>query len=205
VLRQLTQRAGFTVLEARPVHPVPLELEPTDSLTCVARLPESLAQQMHDTVRRWPGADAHYVYPAATLHVTVLNLARIDGDDEAVSRVAGILAGTRPLSLRLQGFGVSSHSVYVRVLDPAGDLGALRRRLVAVTGRRPRWHLRRLAFVNVVRYRSAAAEVLLRAASSTQLRPVDLMVDRVELVRTDRLFSTAGTSFLRTVDLSRRP
>jgi hypothetical protein len=104
-----------------------------------------------------------------------------------------------PISLVLKGFGATSHSVFLRAYDPGGGLDALRRRLLDVTGGRPEWPRRRLGFVNVLRYRSADVSGLLRQVRSTQLGPIDLRVDRAQLVRTDRLFSPSATSVLQDV------
>lgn len=199
MLRLLTQRTGFALVEARPVHPLPLPADGATSLTCLVRVPEALAEQLHETVRGWPAAEAHHVYRADALHLTVLNLAGIDGDAAALARAQQIIHRSAPLSLLLNGFGATSHSVYVRAYDPSGRLGALRRDLLDVTGGRPEWPRRRLGFVNVLRWRSADMSGVLRAVRSAQLGPIDLRVDRAQLVRTDRLFSPAATTVLQEV------
>lgn len=199
MLRQLTQRAGFALLEVRPVRPVPPPPEAATSLTCLARLPEGLAQRVAETVRAWPGAEAHHVYPASALHVTVLNLAGVDGDDHALVRVTDVLARTPPIPLVLKGIGATSHSVFVRAFDPSGALVDLRRSLLELTGARPAWPLRRLGFVNVLRYRSSDVDGLISDARATRFGPAELVLDRAEIVRTDRLFSPSATTVLRDV------
>jgi hypothetical protein len=202
--QQIAQRAGHTLLQARRLRPVPLADDPERSLTCLVRLPPALAAKVHDVVRDLPGAGAHYVYPAETLHVTVLNLRELEGAADGLGVVADVLAGTAPFPLVLDGFGVTSHSVYVRALDPTGALVGLRRRLLAVTGAAPPWPLRRLAFVNVVRYRSPDAAVLAKAARRTTLRLGDFQVAYADVVRTDRVFAPDSTTWVDRLPLNGR-
>ena len=199
MLRRLTQRAGFALLEARPVSPVPLPAERWTSLTCLARLPDDVADRVAETVRGWPGAEDHHVYPATALHVTLLNLGEIDGDDDAFAHVIELLAQTRPVPLVLKGIGVTSHSVFLRAYDQTGRLGVLRRQLIGVTGGRPEWPRRRLAFANVLRFRSIDAAPVINAARATRFGPAEVVLDRAEIVRTDRLFSRPATTVLREV------
>jgi hypothetical protein len=166
-------------------------------------LPSPLCHRLEATVRTWPGADAHHVYPASTLHVTVRNIATIGQSEDALNQVVGLLETAPPITLVLSGFGATSHSVFVRVFDRDGSLVALRKRLVPLTGASPLWQRRRLGVVNVLRYRSPEAGALVRAATSTRFGPAELVLDRAEIVRTDRLFSAGSTTMLRQVAFRR--
>lgn len=199
MLRRLTQRAGFAVLEARPVRPVPQATDAWTSLTCLARLPDELARDLASTVLLWPGAADHHAYPANRLHVTLLNIDDVDDDPDALDRVAEVLTRARRVSLVLNGIGVTSHSVFVRAYDADGSLDDVRRSLIDVTGSAPDWPRRRLAFVNVLRFRSTAAASLVAAARTARFGPAELVLDRAEIVRTDRLFRPEVTTLVREV------
>jgi hypothetical protein len=197
VLRRVSQQAAFALLQAREQRglrrgALRLELgEP--SVTCVVRLPAALALPVQQVVRTLPGVEAHYVYPASDLHLTVLNV----GDGAALDAIAGVLRQTAPFVMRLGGLRQSPHSVYVRAFDESGQLQALRHRLMAVSGTRPSWPRRRLGFVTVVRYLDADVAQLGAGVRELHRRPFGVLeVTAVEVVRTDKVLSAAGTSLL---------
>jgi 2'-5' RNA ligase len=172
------------------------------SVTCVVRLPAALALPVRQVVRTLPGLERHYVYPASDLHLTVLNVA----EGAVLDAVAEVLHQTAPFAVRLRGLQQSAHSVYVRAFDDSGQLRALRRRLMEVTGLRPSWPRRRLGFVTVVRYLDADIAQLGPAVRELHSRPFGMLeVTAVELVRTNKVLSADGTSLLtRTVLAGRR-
>lgn len=197
VLRRFSQQAAFALLQAqeqRGLRRGAVLLEQGEpSVTCVVRLPAALALPIQQVVGTLPGVERHYVYPAADLHLTILNI----GDGGALDAVMDVLRRTPPFPVRLRGLQHSQHSVYVRALDESGQLRALRRRLMDVSGRHPSWPRRRLGFVTVLRYREPDIAELAPAVRELRLRPFGLLqVNAAELVRTNRVLSADGTSLL---------
>jgi hypothetical protein len=197
VLRRPVQQAAFALLQAQERRRLPhgattLQLgEP--SLTCVVRLRPVLALPIHQAVRSLAGVERHYVYPAADLHVTLLNL----GASTDLDAVAAVLGRTAPFAVRLHGLQLSRHSVSVRAFDDTGALHAVRRRLIEVTGARPAWPRRRLGFVNAVRYLSQDVQQLTEAVRDQRARRFGVLeVTVAEVVRTDKVLSADGTTVL---------
>jgi 2'-5' RNA ligase len=165
-------------------------------------LPAALALPVQQVVRGLPGVERHYVYPASDLHLTVLNV----GDGAALDAVTDVLRQTAAFPVRLRGLQQSAHSVYVRAFDDSGQLQALRRRLMDVAGIRPSWPRRRLGFVTTVRYLDTDVAQLGPAVRELHSRPFGVFqVMAVEVVRTDKVLSAAGTSLLTRTLLAGRP
>jgi hypothetical protein len=205
VLRQSAQAAGFLLASAAGRHPVTLldELPAERHLTSVVRLPPALATSVTDRVRTLPGGEQHYVYPATDLHLTVLNLDPVV-DDEQLGAVATILRETPTFSIRLHGLALSQQSLSVRVYDASGALVALRRRLAAATPCQPSWRRRYLGFINVIRFRSPDVSVLAAAVKVARRTSFGVMtVERVDIVRTNKVLSVAGTTTVDSVALLR--
>ena len=176
-------------------------------LTSVVRVPAGLAQTLADATHALPGAAGHYLYPHGDLHLTVLNVdaARQPRLAERVEAVAAALAPAAPFPVVLAGLGVSRWSVYARAYDPAGSLWRLRAQVADATGSRPPLPLRLLGFVNVLRFVRPEVGELLAGLAPMRRVPLGVFdVAAVEVVRTDRVLSAAGTEMLRRVVLAGR-
>jgi hypothetical protein len=203
MLGRVSQQTAFALLrvrERRELARGAVVLQPgLSSVTCVVRLPPVLAVPIHQVVRGLPGVKQHYVYPAADLHLTLLDL----GDLRALEEVTEVLRRTAPFRVQLLGLQQSAHSVYVRAFDDSGQLQAVRHRLMGVTGTRAQWPRRRLGFVNVVRYLDADVAGLGPGVRGLQARRFgELEVGVAEVVRTDRVLSAAGTTLVRRTPLA---
>ncbi len=212
VWRQVVQGAGYALLQSRELRRMAHGVTPLDTavgdryLTSVVRLPLPLADSALAAVRRLPIGDHHYVYPAADLHLTILNL---DGSDVAVRErvrlAAEVIRVASPFRVDLRGLGVSSQSVYAKVYDNTGALWALRGRLAAATACPASLPVRLLGFVNLIRFRSTDVIRLTAEVSALRrLRLGSLEVRTVEIVSTDRLLSEAQTMILQRVGLGSR-
>ncbi len=209
VLRQLVQGGGFVLLQSRELRraargATAIYPEVGDRyLTTVVRLPLRLANCALSAVSQLPTAENHYVYPAADLHLTVLNLDRSDRTvPERVQLAAEALQVASPFAVTLRGLGISSQSLYAKVYDNAGALGALRRRVAAATDSRASLPVRLLGFVDLMRFRSTDIARLTAAVRALRRLPLGtLQVRTVEIVSTDRLLSRAETTMLQRVDL----
>ena len=91
--------------------------------------------------------------------------------------------------------------MYVRAFDPTGGLWALRTRVARAVGLLPPLPLRLLGFVNLLRYRHPRVERLLAAVDARPTVPASFSPDRVQVVRTDKVLSAAGTDVLADVRL----
>ena len=209
---------GVEVLDLGAVGGGAAGAAPAGHLTSVVRVPADLGEALAAATRALPGAVGHYLYPAGQLHLTVLNLDGLNLDGRPLGRsplgaVAAVVGRAAPFPVLLAGFGVSRTSVYVRAYDPTASLRRLRTRLVRATGCRPPLPLRLLGFVNVLRFSGFDVRELLAGLASIRDRgPAsgiratpgprgELAAREVEIVRTDKVLSPAGTVLLRRVAL----
>jgi hypothetical protein len=138
------------------------------------------------------------------MHVTVQNLdglALPDGEQPAA-----VVAAHPPFRLTVRGLGVAPGAVFALALPGDATLGSLRTGLGSLpAGRRPRIG-RGLGHVNLARFSGPVTTGLL--AELARMGGQDFgsfTVEEVELVRTDRLLSPAGTTTLARIRLSGRP
>jgi 2'-5' RNA ligase len=214
-----TQRAAMAVqqvlhaaLQAREQRRlksggVPFVADPQHRhVTSVVRLPTALAHGIADATARLPGMAGHYRYPAADIHVTVLNLdPTYRGRHDHVAAARRVLERAGPFELDLRGFGISAHSVYVKVYDRSGELRRLRSRLARATGCPAPIARRWLAVANVARFAGTDVAELAAAITDTRAATVcgRLEATSIEIVETDKLLSSAATDLLYRVGLSR--
>jgi 2'-5' RNA ligase len=210
MLRQRAQAFAYAALYARerhrPSRPVLLDLAggPIHS-TSVIRIPVELAAPLVEAVQMLPGAEQHYLYPAADLHLTVMNLDHVAAAalPETIANMNALLAETASFEVRLRGLGTSSRSIYAQAFDCSGSLSRLRRELRHVIGGREPMALRQLGFVNVARYLKPDVELLREAVHAARhLQFGGVQVTAVEIVRTDKVLSGEGTSVLSSVSLA---
>jgi 2'-5' RNA ligase len=168
-------------------------------LTTVVRLPPGISEPLAETasslVAVQPG---HYLYPPASIHLTVLGLADRPGVEDAVARILG---RHRPFEVEVGGLNVSLHTVFAELYPRGPGLRALRGDLRAAEstehGRASRWLRRRLAHANLVRFAAPVdPRLIARVASLRRHGFGSFEVVEVELVRADKVLSAAGTHTL---------
>ncbi|MDT3438933.1 MULTISPECIES: 2'-5' RNA ligase family protein [unclassified Pseudofrankia] len=218
--REISQRARFGALRAveswrlRRGHAIPWHAEegPRAFLTTVIRIPETVGDRLREAARPAAGAGGHHLYPAASLHVTLINLDR--HADVPVARVEQVLAdcvsAAPPVVFDLWGLAVARNTIYVQAYArPARAVPWLRASILRRLDPDRREGPPRgaaLAFSNVVRFRStdiAAAREVTRAHRADHFGSFSL--EAVELVRTDKVMSAAGTETLAVFPARRRP
>jgi 2'-5' RNA ligase len=210
---QLVWLAGYARLRLtagrRAFELPPQGLAAADHLTTVVRVPDDVAAALGAAQERLRRLDPrHHYYPPQTMHLTVANL---DHMPAGVSdRIGPVLEGLRPVDVLVRGLGVSPTTVFARVLPKDSGMRELRNRLAELApkplrpslGDRAMLHL---SFVNVVRFRGPVSAALLREVVRLRAAPVGrFSITEVELVRTDRLLSDAGTQLLQRFPLGAR-
>lgn len=126
-------------------------------LTLISRLSD-LAEALHQTLAplRLDHPRQHH-YPAGDLHVTLVNLDHIAGDERAVTAVTAAARNVGPLHLLFAAPSVSRQTVYLPGVEITGQLRRLRRQTRAAAGVRPH-PLDRvrddLVFANLVRFQA---------------------------------------------------
>ncbi|MBL7489845.1 2'-5' RNA ligase family protein [Frankia sp. AgB1.9] len=180
---------------------------PRAYLTTVIRVPLDLAERVRAAALPAAAArpDGHYLYPADALHITLANLDRYA--DLPLERLAETLADrvadAPPITFTLRGLAVARHTVYVRAYaQPAPALLALRASILRELGSEPpRQEPLRIAVSNVVRFRCADLTAVLPAVRAHRNACFgSFPLHRVELVRTDKVLSAAGTELLAAFD-----
>jgi 2'-5' RNA ligase len=180
---------------------------PRAFLTTVARVPLDLAGRVRAAALPAAAArpDGHYLYPADALHITLANLDRYA--DLPLERLAETLAdrvaGAPPITFALRGLAAARHTVYVRAYaQPPSALLALRASILRDLGTGPpRQEPLRIAVSNVVRFRCADLTAVLPAVRAHRNACFgSFPLGRVELVRTDKVLSAAGTEILTAFD-----
>ena len=173
-------------------------------LTTVVRLPAEIAERLVEAgsrlARMQPG---HYLYPAESIHLTVLALADAPGVEREVEAVLG---RRRRFAIDVRGLNVSSSTVFAELHPRGPGLRALREELRSVESHEhpaaSRWLRRRLAHANLMRFTgplrpSALAELRsLRRASFGSFE-----VGEVEVALTDKVLSRQGTRTLGRIQL----
>jgi hypothetical protein len=170
-------------------------------LSAVARLPAPVAQAVAAATARLRARDpGHHYYQPATMHVTVLNL---DGFDLAgrLPELRAAIGACGPVGLTVRGLNLSPGTVFAQGFLDDASLPALRRRLARLHAPAGRW--RRPAIANVVRFAAPpSAAFLAELAGLRRLGFGRATLTEVEVVRTDRLLSPAGTELVERVRLA---
>ncbi|MBI5090723.1 MAG: hypothetical protein HZB15_18185 [Actinobacteria bacterium] len=190
-LPAVAQAAAMSMLTvaSRPAIRRPHRLPPIGTpslLTTVLRLPGTWDQAQSAYA-------GHYVYPPGTVHLTVASLDGASRDtDEAISEL--VPRRLPAPTFTITGVGCSPGTVFLRCIhdDAFAELRAEVRRAF---GRPPDRHpagalFGRLSYANVVRFDGPAHW---RAVSFESRR---VTCDVLEVVRTDRVLSPAGTVVL---------
>jgi 2'-5' RNA ligase len=179
----------------------PAGIEAANHLTTVVRVPADMATILtaaQARLKRWDSS--HYYYPPTTLHLTISNLDHVTSSFR--DQVSTVLEGFRPFDLLVRGLSVSPTTVFAQALPEDSAVQELRRRLWA---REPKPLLpelvsramRHLCFINLVRFRGPVSSELLTEVARLRTLPVGrFSVTEIELVRTDRFLSDAGTQVL---------
>jgi 2'-5' RNA ligase len=211
----LAQRAQFELLRGREAWALRRgrigawqgDEGPRAFLTTVVRVPPAIGTHLREAAR--PAATAepcpHYLYPDDSIHITLANLDRYADLplDQLEATLAHRVAAAPPITFTLRGLAAARHTVYVQAYArPASALLALRasvlRDLESGTSRQQPL---RIAVGNVVRFRSTdTAAVLPAVRASRNACFGSFRLSRVELVRTDKVLSAAGTEILQTFD-----
>lgn len=169
--------------------------------TTVVRMPSEVADRLVAAQARLRQRDrAHYYYPPQTMHFTVSNLDHAARD--LVAQLPSVLEGFRPFEVAVYGLGVSPTTVFAQALPEDSAVRELRARLSVLAPRPASLRLldmliRNVAFVNIVRFSGSVSAGLLAEVAYMRKRPFGrFSVGQVEVVRTDRLLSDAGTQAL---------
>jgi 2'-5' RNA ligase len=193
--KRLLARAGGSRAGGRELG----EIGQPQFLSVVARVPNEVAAPLAAAAAALGEGEAdHHVYPAESIHLTVLALADEAGAHEAVGAIA---ARHRPFAIDAGGLNLSARTVFAELYPSGSGLAALRRALrAALAPLHPavsQWVRQRLAHASVARLggppdRRVIAEVeRLRARDFGRFE-----VAEIELVRTDKILSAEGTIVL---------
>ena len=160
-------------------------------VTAVLRLGEGIVPEI-------AVADRHYVYPPASVHVTVSNLDMATVDvDEAVDRLSRLTLAAP--TFVVDKLGCSQDTLFLRCVHdrPFDRLRvAVEDAFGVAAGRSPSsWLFRRLSFANIVRFDGRGEW------SDITVAPVQVRCTTLEIVRTDRYLSPSGTTVLRRLEL----
>jgi 2'-5' RNA ligase len=193
-------RRPFTLPPAGPAAAV--------HLTTVVRLPADISAAIAPALDRLrPLGPAHHYYPPASMHVTVQNLDGLVPSGDPAAALRERVAGHPPFRLTVRGLGVAPGVVFALALPGDATLRSLRaelgRLLPGGSRRRPG---RGLGHANLVRFSGPVSAAFL--AELARWRGQDLgsfVVGELELVRTDRFLSPAGTTVLARLPLTGRP
>lgn len=207
------QRSAFALISLRERAAALRRLPPWNPdgperyLTAIFRLPEAAARRLAAAAAALAGP-GRYVYPAESLHLTLLNLDpwRVrfgPGFEGAVPAVREALRGAAPAAVAIQGLGLARQSAYAKAFSPDGSLLRLRLRLAKALGLPPagaRGHEPALALlpvglVNLVRFsgRLGPEEARAIAGASRGFQVGNLSLEIVEVVVADRVLSRERT------------
>jgi hypothetical protein len=202
------QQARFSLLQQREARFIRRHGTDPDSwhergiITLVRRLPDELAPELVTAVQSLGlGEFGDYMYPATDLHMTVLNLdaaARTLRSGELSHRLSRVMLNEPVRTIHIRGLAVSRHTVFAKVYS-SPSLGPLRRRMRAALGHpyRPPHPADAIAFVNLIRFKTVQGVTVIDAVRDRAHAPFGRFVlDHVEMVHTDKVFSAAGTKFL---------
>jgi hypothetical protein len=162
----------------------------------------SILRIEHPDLPRLALAERHYVYPASTVHVTVANLdaARIDVD-RALERLRD--DDLEAPQLRIGRLGCSPDTLFLRCTTD-DRFERLRRAVRAAFGVEPAAPpatrlFERLAVANVARFDGPGEWARVR------VRPTLVECRELQIVRTDRYLSDAGTVVVARIPLAADP
>ncbi len=169
--------------------------------TLVGFLPESFAVELAESVATLPALCAHFRYPSVQLHVTIRNL---DGVD--LVTLPRLLERLQPIGLRADRLGFTPQTLLLRLVMADPTLGRLRTQLDDLPGAHHRGLPRRdLVFANVLRLNGPVTAEMRQGVrhQRTSLTGRQLEIDRLTLVRTDKVGSPERTEVLGHYDLRR--
>lgn len=175
-------------------------------LSTVVRLPPDFAARLRTAALALPDLARHHVYPAETVHMTVLSLEGADPDGVRAA-VRAAVAATPPFEVQVLGLGLSPGTVFAQLLPSSRALAELRLRVAQVprTGlARPLAvpPLRGFAHANLVRFRGPVSPALVHAVGARRREPLGTFrVDQVELSRGDKVLSADATTVLERIRL----
>jgi 2'-5' RNA ligase len=179
----------------------PLGIDAANHLTTVVRVPADMTTILtaaQARLKRWDSC--HYYYPPTTMHLTISNLDHITSGLR--DQILTVLEGVRPFDILVRGLSVSPTTVFAQALPEDSAVQGLRRRLWAMEpkpllpGLVSR-AMRHLCFINLVRFCGpVSSELLTEVARLRTLSVGRFSVTEIELVRTDRFLSDAGTQVL---------
>ena len=203
---------------SRQIHaPPPTGRSAATHFTLIARLPAvagtQIGQIMADLQSLYP---AHHYYPADTIHVTIRNLddaAREECNQLSLfSKIRDLAEGGGSFVLKGKGLGVSPNSVFLQLYPEDKGLANLRHQLSTATSdrdrRRPkgsgivgglarRYLFEKMAFATLIRFSGPVTPAFL--AEVARHRETDFgtfSINAVEIVRTDKFLSNAGTEII---------
>jgi 2'-5' RNA ligase len=191
-------------------------------LTTISRLPTDVharvAELQANFSRRFP---SHYFYPPGDLHFTVRDCTAYVKNPESqntveINRLADrlnqIFGQFKAFSVELKGLNVFPTTVYLQLFDESGTLHAIRECINRELSkeyintdiiRRQLLPNPLLGFVNVIRFReSVPVEFLDIIARLREVNVGAFKVQRIELVRTDKLLSKENTVVYQAYTLS---
>jgi hypothetical protein len=171
-------------------------------VTLVARLPADVGDRIAAAAAQ-VADHGQYLYPPSDLHLTVVDCSAhlLRGNlDEALGElsvsVRHVLDGVEAPAVHLHGMNLFSASVYVQAWDVDGDVRRLRSRVRRNLHSRPKPR-DVVSFVNVVRFQKAVSRAAIAAVARERRTEFGAFaLGSVELVLTDRVLSSAGTTVL---------
>jgi 2'-5' RNA ligase len=169
-------------------------------LTTVVRLPAELAEPLAEAAAPLRCAQPeHYVYPADSIHLTILALGDAAGAEDEIRSIAD---RRRPFAVDVHGLNVSRSTVFAELYPRGSGLESLRRELhrALATPQAPplRWLRQRLAHANIVRFAAPVDRRLIAEVAKLRARCFGRFeVTEIELVRADKVLSSGGTRVLR--------
>jgi hypothetical protein len=184
-------------------------------LSLVARLPQAASSTVHEIVSELQQRNpSHHYYPADTIHLTIMNLDPCIDDDlfELLAQLQGCIASSHQFHLQGRGLGVSPASTFLQLFPENRSLLMLRRKLSRLipVGRRIEANdfrtllFRRLAFANLIRFSGPLSVAFVREIARHRSTLFGrFLVETLELVLTDKLFSADRTRTIQRFDLPR--
>jgi hypothetical protein len=182
-------------------------------LSLVARLPQAASSRVREIVsdlrQRNP---SHHYYPADTIHLTIMNLDPcVDNDRlELLAQLQDCIGPSHRFYLQGRGLGVSPSSTFLQLFPENRSLLMLRRK---VSHLRPVGRgiepddfrtllFRRLAFANLIRFSGPLSVSFVREIARHRSTIFGrFLVETLELVHTDKLFSAESTRTIQRFDL----
>jgi 2'-5' RNA ligase len=178
------------------LSPGSADIDRTRFLTTFVRPPPPIAERIAEAGASLARVQPeHHVYPAGTIHLTILGLADRPGIE---GEIAATVARHRPFEVEIGGLNVSPSTVFAELYPRGSGLRALRRDLRSLDsgehGPLARRVRRPLAHANLIRFTAPVGPRLL--AEVRRLRGIEFgrfVVEELELAETDKVLSGAGT------------